>query len=285
VRIRDLVLGYVLEVRPPPMSAAVLAVILGSFMAYRVAFDLGRLLLCAGAVAFGLYTAHLKDTFADIGRGEYRHGYRSRFGDAGLILERRHLLAGIVFSSIMFWAFVLYLSSISTWLFAPIALLCWLIAITYSPYLDKRYVTVTISWPTGVVLAFVSGYLVQTGRIDPPIVLFGILFFVFLNGLKIYDDLPDVDVDRKTGKSTLPTLIGPVWAKRVAYALFYGVLGTVVLLIFAGPIPFGMIYGALGCVPFLVASQWLDPRRGVFVIVAGIHVLIPLLVLACIGWL
>lgn len=262
------------------MLAAVFAGWLGCFLAYKTAFALDRFLLYSFCVFLALYVAHLKDTYMDFFvRKEYELGYQSRFKDAGGILEKRELLLAILFSSLLFLVISLYLGAVSSFLFTLIALVAWLIALVYVPYLDKHWFTVSISYPAGVALAVLGGYVLQAGVIDLGSVSLCLAVWWLLIGVKIVDDLPDIEGDRTLSKKTIPVVIGFKEAKNVAYVFIS--LGLILACLTAclRVIPFSVTCSVGVSIPVFAYSWRFDPRKGIMVLIAGSYVLMLLTVI------
>ena len=66
-----------------------------------------------------------------------------------------------------------------------------------------------------------AAYALQTGRVDPPLVLAALPLVVFLLGMTITLNLPDYRADRRTGKHNLVVRLGPDRA-ALAYAAILG---------------------------------------------------------------
>jgi len=260
--------GYIKETRPPVMVMAALAALFGCSMA--PSFDLGLALLYISAVFFILYSAHLRDTFVDyFVRKEYEKGYESRLGDSGGVLNSDELAMGFGVGIGVALCIGLYLAWTVSWLLLPIGLIGLFFAIAYPGYLDTHWWEILI-WPLGVACAFWGGYVVQTGTLAlQPLILGAIVWFILIFA-KIIDSHPDMEVDRKIGKETVPTLIGKERSKRLSYAGMYVGVGWGLLFSFFGVIPKELLPCFAIIAPFLAYSQKHDPREGIMIIILGV---------------
>jgi 1,4-dihydroxy-2-naphthoate octaprenyltransferase len=98
----------------------------------------------------------------------------------------------------------------------------WLLAVLHAPALDRHPLTVTVDYPVGVGLAFLAGYLAQTGQLATGVLAVAASLAVSLSGLKVAIDRLDRPFDATIGKRTLPVLLGERRAVRVAAAIHVG---------------------------------------------------------------
>jgi lycopene cyclase domain-containing protein len=180
------------------------------------------------AVFFGLYTAHLKDGYVD---------FHVRGEDDDHPLTARGCRLALVGSTL---GFFLALGGILL-LVGPVAALLtlpgWLVGYFHAPQLDTNPVTATAGYPTGIALALVGGFYVQTGAVTPMVAAFGGIFLVALSGVKVVDDATDHAYDRSIGKRTVAVVLGPVRARSVAYLLMGVGMFAVLALAVEGVFP------------------------------------------------
>ena len=96
----------------------------------------------------------------------------------------------------------------------------------------------------------VGAYYVQIESWDwqPFVASLPIAFLV--TGILQANNLRDIEVDRRTGKRTIATLIGRTWANREMYALLAGTYISLIVAVIVGAIPWqGLI--ALATVPLV----------------------------------
>jgi 1,4-dihydroxy-2-naphthoate octaprenyltransferase len=281
VGVGDLARGYVYEIRPLPMLAAMLSALLGAALAGDA-----RAFPPQGALVFlGLYAGHCMDSYVDYHvRHEPKFVYLGVFEDSGGLLGPRALLLGAGLSAALFLALLAALHA--SLAFTAAALLGLAIALCYAPFLDMRPWSVSAAYPTGVLLALLGGALLAApGAPAARVAAVGLVVWVYLVGGKVVSDLIDLDSDRAFGKRTVAVVLGPRGARRVGYALCAAGLGMALALAALGAAPRTSALGALLAAPVLAASFRLPPERGVLLVVgAGYLWLLSLLAALAFAW-
>lgn len=207
------------------MSAALLCTLLGMGLARGnlswLPADAPWLLL---AVFFGLYTAHLMDTFVDVvHRGDRTPtDFPLLFRDSTGLIADRHYPPLIGVSAALTIASAAVPSAHAGILVAFPLMAGLAIALTYAPLLDKSTLGVTLGYPTGVVCASAAGYGLAAGSLDLRFGALATALIWMLAGTKIRSDIIDRNEDEKIDKRTVPVLIGEGPALQLGYALALG---------------------------------------------------------------
>ncbi len=201
--------------------------------------------LHAAAVCLAIYVAHLKDGYVDhYVRGEDETNPLKPSEIRVAIIAAAGLFAGCL---VALW---LAAGSIGVLLTAPLFVLGYL----HAPVLDTNPATESVDYPLGIVLATAGGYATQTGTVTALALTVCLVLFLLLVAINVMLDRLDYRHDRRVGKRTLPVVLGPDRALRVAWALVlvsvaaltvssrFGPLPRSALL--AGAVPVG---AALGC--------------------------------------
>ncbi|SDX71247.1 UbiA family prenyltransferase [Halopenitus persicus] len=194
------------------------------------------------AAFFAVYTAHVKDGYVDFHlRGEDDDHPMTADGCRIALLGASLGFCGCL---------------VGVWLLAgpaaaALVLPMWVIGYLHAPQLDTTPVGATMGYPTGIAVAMVGGYVVQTGAVasvgsgggsggvggiadlggtggPTTILAFAAVFLVVLTGVKVVDDESDHAYDASIDKRTVAVLLGPERARRLAYGLF-ALGGTMVL--------------------------------------------------------
>lgn len=197
------------------MIPAVALAVAGAVLAPAV--DIMIAVLQAIAVATALYTAHVVDEYVD---AHVR-------GEEAPLLSPTACRNAVVVSSVGFFALAGGLWTLDARTGATAIVPLWLLALLHATVLDTHPVSTTIDYPVGVAVAFVTGYLAQTGRITPGILAIAVALTLSLSATKVTIDRLDSDFDASIGKRTLPVVLGDRSAGRVA-AVVHLVTGAVV---------------------------------------------------------
>jgi 4-hydroxybenzoate polyprenyltransferase len=259
------------------MSAAVLCVLLG------IAWAQGRLssvpsytLFLLAAVFFGLYTAHLMDTYVDVvKRGDRTPAnYPLLFRDSTGLIEDKHypvLIATSVVLTVLFSA----IATVNAGALVAVPLAIGLaIALAYAPLLDRKTVGVTFAYPAGVTCAAAAGYALAAGTLDLRFGALGLALFLALAGTKIRSDIIDVKDDLKITKCTVPVVAGERPALWLAYSVaLAGILLAAALPVFFAVTPWFAL-PALGIAGAIALTARLDPFKGSMAMAGSLFVLI-----------
>ncbi|WP_353633879.1 UbiA family prenyltransferase [Halobacterium sp. NMX12-1] len=241
--------GVLATVQPTFMLPAVGLALAGGAHAPTVSLPLAA--AHAAAVAAALYTAHVVDEYVDAHvRGEHDP-----------VLSATAATAAAVASSLGFAALAALLWAAGTREAVAATLPLWALAVLHAPVLDTHPLSVTVDYPVGVALAFLGGYLVQTGRLAPGVAAVAVLLVVSLSGLKVSIDRLDREFDHAIGKRTFPVLLGDRASTRVGAAVHALAAALVVGFVAASVLPplaliAGVIALADAALAVAVAPRW-----------------------------
>ncbi|WP_317988510.1 UbiA family prenyltransferase [Haloprofundus salinisoli] len=258
------------QVHPVFMLPPVAASWFGSVLAGSFSPAVGG--VHALAVFFAVYTAHVKDGYVDFHvRGE-DDDHPLSVGGCRLALTGATV--GFVACLAALWSLVGPVA-------AAVTLPCWVVGYLHAPQLDMRAVTTTLGYPTGIALAILGGYYVQTESFAATPLAFSLVFLVILTGVKIIDDSKDYAYDRSIDKRTVAVVFGRRDARRLAYTFLVAGLSLVVGFALVGVFPTGTVLAAaaLGVV-VAVSARTTDPSLATMLLVRGSYVFLALLVVA-----
>ncbi|PSQ63617.1 MAG: lycopene cyclase [Halobacteriales archaeon SW_8_66_22] len=249
----------------PPLAASWFgAVVAGEFV-------LGIGLTHMAAMFFAVYTAHVKDGYIDF----YKRGEDD---DHPMTIQGCRLaLAGatVGFACVLVALFLAVGPGA-----ALITLPTWFIGYLHAPQFDTNPVTTTLGYPTGIALAILGGFYVQTSTLTPSIVGFALVFLVTLAGVKIIDDEQDYDYDRSIQKQTVSVTLGRQRARTLAVGLMLlglvGVLWGSVDGRFPPSSPLAAL--AFGVVAFLAYRA--EPTVATMLLIRGAYVFLAVLLVA-----
>lgn len=223
------------------------------------------------AMFFAVYTAHVKDGYID---------FYSRGEDDDHPLSVRGCRLALVGAAVGFGGCTLAL-----WLLvgpgaALITLPTWFIGYLHAPQLDTNPITTTLGYPTGIALAILGGFYVQTTTLDAAVAGFALVFLVTLAGVKIIDDEQDYAYDRSIGKRTVSVTLGRTSARSLAVSLMllglFGVLwGTV-----SGLFPPSSPVAALAFAAIVLVARHADSTIATMLLIRGAYVFLALLLVA-----
>ncbi len=210
--------GLLEQVNPFFLVPAVAVAGFGGALAIEVSVEI--VVVHCSTVALAIYVAHLMDAYVD---------YYVRGEDSEVGLSSRSLVGAIVASSVGFFllAGVLWRSAGVGSVAVTVPL--WVLAIAHAPVLDRNPITGTAGYPVGIALAFIGGYVAQTGEVTPPVLLIAASYVGILSGCKIMVDQLDYDADLALSKRTVPVVIGRTRARVSADALVLA--GVIVILV------------------------------------------------------
>ncbi len=223
------------------------------------------------AMFFAVYTAHVKDGYVDF----YQRGEDDDHPMS--IRGCRFALAG---ATIGFAACTLLLGVTVGPGAALITLPTWFIGYFHAPQLDTNPVTTTLGYPTGIALAILGGFYVQTTTLSPTAIGFALIFLVTLAGVKIIDDEQDYDYDRSIDKRTVSVLLGPWPGRRVAAALmFLGLVGVLWGTI-GGFFPPSSPLAGLAFATIVLIAIRAEPTIATMLLIRGAYVFLAVLFVA-----
>ena len=249
----------------PPLAASWF----GAVLAGDVVMAVGAVHMAA--MFFAVYTAHVKDGYIDFyGRGEdddhplTEWGCRTALLGAGLGFAACTLVLGVFVSPAA----------------AAITVPTWFIGYLHAPQLDTNPVTTTLGYPTGIALAILGGYLVQTGTLSAEAIGFAVVFLVTLAGVKIIDDEQDFDYDRSIDKQTVSVSLGLSPARTLAVGLLsLGLLG-VLWGTLGGLFPPASPVAALAFGSVVIVARRARPTIATMLLIRGAYVFLAFLLVA-----
>lgn len=221
------------------------------------------------AVFCAVYTAHVKDGLVD-----FHH--RGEDDDHPLTVGGCH--AALVGAVTAFLLAALTLWALAGVAAAVITVPLGVIGFLHAPQLDTTTAGATLGYPLGVVLAFVGGFVIQTGTVSVTVLGVAAVLFVMLAGIKIVDDTTDVNYDREIGKPTVAVVIGPTSARGLANSLFgTAVIGVLGLAVLGGVPPTGVVAGGAFAVVAVIANR-ATPEVATMLLVRGAYVFLAVLI-------
>ncbi|MFC6871905.1 UbiA family prenyltransferase [Halobellus marinus] len=249
----------------PPLAASWF----GAAVAGQFAIAIGALHMTA--MFFAVYTAHVKDGYVDFYlRGE----------DDDHPMSMRGCRFALFGAALGFSACTLSLGIVVGPGASLITLPTWFVGYLHAPQLDTNPVTTTLGYPTGIALAILGGFYVQTATLTPAAIGFALVFLVTLAGVKIIDDEQDYAYDRSIDKRTVSVLLGPRPARRVAAALlFFGLVG-VLWGTLGGAFPPASPLAALAFVTIVLIAIRAEPTIATMLLIRGAYVFLALLFVA-----
>lgn len=153
----------------PPVAASLFGGLYGSSFSVRLAA------LHAVAVFCALYTAHVKDGYVD---------FYERGEDEAHPLTERGCRVALALSTAGFVAATVALALLVNLPAALLTLPGWLIGFHHAPQLDMHPLTATAGYPSGIALALLGGYYVQTTALTATMLALAAVFLVVLSGIK-----------------------------------------------------------------------------------------------------
>jgi len=249
----------------PPLAASWF----GAAIAGEFSIPIGA--LHAAAIFFAVYTAHVKDGYVDF----YRRGE-----DDDHPMSIRGCRLALVGAALGFAA-----CSLSLWVVVGpgatlITLPAWVIGYLHAPQLDTNPVTTTLGYPTGIAIAILGGFYVQTTTLTPTAIGFALVFLITLAGIKIIDDEQDYEYDRSIDKHTVSVLLGPWPARRLAATLVgFGLVGVLWGAV-GGVFPPAAPLAALAFVPIVLIAVRAGPSIATMLLIRGAYVFLALLFVA-----
>lgn len=249
----------------PPLAASWF----GAAVAGQFAITIGALHMTA--MFFAVYTAHVKDGYVDF----YQRGE-----DDDHPMSIRGCRFALVGAALGFAASSLLLGVVAGPGATLITLPTWFIGYLHAPQLDRNPVTTTLGYPTGIAIAILGGFYVQTTTLTPAALGFALIFLVTLAGVKIIDDEQDYDYDRSVDKQTVSVLLGPWSARRLAAALISLGLVGVLWGTIGGAFPPSSPLAALALAPIVLIAFRAGPTIATMLLIRGAYVFLALLLVA-----
>ena len=255
------------QVHPVFMLPPVAASWFGSILAGRFSVIVGGIHMTA--IFLAVYTAHVKDGYIDFHR---------RAEDEDHPLTAHGCRVALLGSSLAFFAVTGVLWAVVDWVAVALTIPGWLIGYNHAPRLDRHPIGATMGYPTGIALAIVGGYYVQTGALAAVPIAFGFVFLVLLSGVKIIDDAQDARYDRSIDKRTVAVSLGIEPARRVAGGLMGLALVGVVGFAAVGTVPVETVVAVpvFGVVAGLAHRA--DPEIATMLLVRGSYLFLAVLI-------
>ncbi|MFB6069955.1 MAG: UbiA family prenyltransferase [Halanaeroarchaeum sp.] len=220
---------------------------------------------------FAVYTAHVKDGYID---------YYSRGEDDDHPLSMQGCKLALVGAGVGFAACALALGLLVGLGAALITLPTWFIGYLHAPQLDTNPVTATLGYPTGIALAILGGFYVQTLTLDGTVVGFALVFLVTLAGVKIIDDEQDYEHDTSINKRTVPVTLGQARARSLALScMALGLIGVLWGSVSGLFPPFSPV-ASLAFGSIVVVAWYAEPKVATMLLIRGTYVFLALLLIA-----
>lgn len=231
-------------------------------------FSIGIGAVHMAAMFFAVYTAHVKDGYVDF----YRRGE-----DDDHPMTVRGCRLALVAAAVGFAACTLALGTRIGPGAALVTLPTWFIGYLHAPQLDTNPLTTTLGYPTGIALAILGGFYVQTTAVTAPILGFCLVFLVTLAGVKIIDDESDYAYDRSIDKRTMSVWMGPSRARTLAVNLLFAGLVGVLWGTVSGLFPPSAPVGALAFGSIALVARRADPTLATMLLIRGAYVFLAIL--------
>ncbi len=269
----NLAKGLLIEIRPLPTIAAITAGLIGFLLAKPASLPLTQILLFSLAVFLIMLTVHIHDTYIDY----YIRGEDKVF-DFGLLDSSKNLISlqqmkvVLTLTSAAYFVIIAVLSVNGGPVFFTLAALGWIVGLLYTPYLDQNPLLSSFSYPFGMLLAIIgASYLVERA-FSPGILLYASALMLSLGGAKMVEDLIDMEHDPEFGKATIATRFGFNAGKKIGYTTVFFGLGLLGVASLLGLIPSSVLFGIIGGGGVAAFSYRFSPVRSVYILVAGLYV-------------
>jgi len=274
MKINNLAKGLLIEIRPLPTVAAITAGLIGFLLAKPSILPLTQVLLFFLAIFLIMLTVHIHDTYIDYYiRGEDKIYDFGLLDSSNNLISIRQMKTVLTVTSATYFLVIAFLTVKGGGaVFAALATLGWIIGLLYTPYLDKNPILSSFSYPFGMLLTILgAAYLIQQ-TFKPAILFYATALMLCLGGAKMVEDLIDMAHDPDYGKATIATRMGFDAAKKIGYAIVFSGLGLLGFASLTGFIPPFIILGTLIGGAVAAFSYRLPPIRGVYLLVAGLYV-------------
>ncbi len=273
IKINNLAKGLLIEIRPLPTVAAITAGLIGFLLAKPATLLSTQVLLFSLAVFLIMLTVHIHDTYIDY----YIRGEDKAY-DFGLLDSSNNLISInqmkiiLTLTSTAYFAIIALLALGGGIVFIALATLGWIIGFLYTPYLDKNPILSSFSYPFGMLLTIVGAAYLTQQAFKSSVIVYAFALMLALGGAKVVEDLIDMEHDPDFGKATVATRMGFKKAKKIGYTIVFAGLGLLALASLTGLIPSLIIIGILIGGTIAALSYRLPPIRGVYLLVAGLYV-------------
>lgn len=223
------------------------------------------------AIFFAVYTAHVKDGYVDFHR-------RGEDDDHPMTIRgcRLSLLAAGVGFAVCTLTLGVFVGPGA----ALVTLPTWFIGYLHAPQLDTNPLTTTLGYPSGIALALLGGFYVQTTEMTAAILGFALVFLVTLAGVKIIDDEQDYAYDRSIDKRTVSVLLGRPRARTLAFSLLMAGLVGVLWGTVDGLFPPSAPAAALAFAPIALVARRARPTIATMLLIRGAYVFLAVLIVA-----
>jgi 1,4-dihydroxy-2-naphthoate octaprenyltransferase len=273
MKINNLAKGLLIEIRPLPTIAAITAGLIGFLLSKPSTLPLTQVLLFSTAVFIIMLTVHIHDTYVDYYiRGEDKVYDFGLLDSSNNLISIRQMKIILTITSTAYFFIIALLTLRGGAVFAVLATLGWITGLLYTPYLDKNPILSSFSYPFGMLLTIIgAAYLIQQ-TFKPAILLYATALMLSLGGAKIVEDLIDMAHDPDFGKATVATRLGFNKAKKIGYTTVFVGLALLALASLTSLIPPFIMIGILIGGAVAAFSYHLPPIRGVYILVAGLYV-------------
>ena len=249
----------------PPLAASWF----GATVAGEFALGLG--LTHMAAMFFAVYTAHVKDGYVDF----YKRGEDDDHPMTiqGCRLALAGATAGFTLCLVTLWLLVGPGAALVT-------LPTWCIGFLHAPQFDTNPVTTTLGYPTGIALAILGGFYVQTTTLSVRVAGFALVFLVTLAGVKIIDDEQDYEYDSSIDKQTVSVTLGRARARSLAVGLMLTGLIGVLWGAVSGAFPPSSPVAAIAFALVAFVAYRAGPTIATMLLIRGAYVFLALLLVA-----
>ncbi len=234
---------WFLATRPWSFSMSAISVTIGSVWGVQSGFSFGGYFLALlGMVALHGATNLLNDYYDVKNQVDTPSAPTVKYRPHPLVENAVGLRQVLAFSLVLYAmgiAVGCYLTATRGWPILAIGVVGVLTAISYTaPPLNLKYhalgePTVFLLWGP---LAMVGAHYVQTGNIDPAIVLVSLPFGILVGLVLLANNIRDMAFDKKQGIKTLPVLLGGHKGRLVYGGLIFAAFLGVVLMSLLGPL-------------------------------------------------
>jgi lycopene cyclase domain-containing protein len=218
--------AYASQVHPVFMLPPIAAAWFGAALARE--FALLPVVLVSIGTFCAVYTAHVKDGYVD---------FHVRGEDDDHPLTPAGCRVALAAAAVVFLASLVALSVLVDPVSALVLAPTWLIGYLHAPTLDTNPLGATLGYPGGIALVIVASHHAQTGAFGADALAFAVVFLLVLTGVKVIDDLTDVEYDASIDKHTVGVLLGDAGARRLAYGLMTAGMTGVLMFAVDGIVP------------------------------------------------
>lgn len=261
--------AFLSQIHPVFMLPPVAASAFGAVLAVDFAVPLAVLHMATAFCA--LYVAHVKDGYID---------FHIRGEDDDHPLSARGCRVGLLGASAAFFAGCAALWYLVDPIAALLTLPGWLIGYLHAPQLDLHPVGATAGYPTGIGIALLGGFYVQTTTLTGSVIAYAAIFTTILCGIKTVDDATDYAYDKSINKRTVAVVLGRRRARRVAHWFMLVGMAGVVLLAAGGVFPPTTALAPVAFGAVFAVSREADETQATMLLIRGSYVFLAVLVVA-----